>query len=99
MNPATAAHLARLQALADSAGRALYERAGLALAVLDDAEWIAENHNGNRRYAEEEIADSYFPDVAMTGWFERMLILRKHFAEAVWEEHRFNLQRLWTRIW
>lgn len=92
----TAELLARLKQLARAAGEALFERAGMALDVLADAQWIADTYDGDRGKAEEMIAAECFPDLSMGGWYAKVLILRQTFSDMeLWRKHKFNLARLW----
>lgn len=91
----TAELLVKLKQMAAKAGKALFERAGMALEVLVDAQYIAASFGGDKAAAEEKIAADCFPDLSMGGWFGKVLILRQTFDLATWEQHKFNLQRLW----
>lgn len=88
--------IAKLKKMAHQAGEALFERAGMALEVLDDAQWVADTFAGDKAKAEEVIAADCFPDLSMGGWFHRVLILRKQFSDLEqWRKFKFDLQRLW----
>lgn len=88
--------LAILKKMAMQAGESLFERAGLALEVLADAHWIVEVYEGDRGKAEDTLKTEYFPDLSMSGWFSKLLLLRKSFPDiGKWREHKFDLQMLW----
>lgn len=93
----TEAKLARLAQLANKAGEALFERAGIAVDVLNDAEWIASVFKGDIAEAEELVAADYFPDMIGVGWFGKLLVLRRTYTDiSHWRQFRFSLQRLWV---
>lgn len=94
----TSALVAQLKEMASQAGEALFRRAGLAMEVLSDREWIAAPpFNGSRGLAEDTLAADCFPDASLIpGGFAKILILRRFFPDvAKWREHKFNVVKLW----
>lgn len=92
----TAELLAKLKGMASKAGEALFERASMAVDVLSDPQWVADNFGGNTEKARRMIADECFPDLSMANCYDRLLTLREKFTDiSVWRQHKFNLDRLW----
>ncbi|HYE16834.1 MAG TPA: hypothetical protein VEA69_00195 [Tepidisphaeraceae bacterium] len=88
--------LNKLKAMADQAGPALYERAGMAAEVLADAAWVAAEHGGDYDRACKAVEDNYFPELGKAMSIHELLTLAREFPQAEWARHKYNLRRLWA---
>lgn len=90
--------VSQLKEMASQAGEMLFRRAGMAMQILSDRDWIAAPpFNGDRGMAEDTLGADCFPEASLIpGGFSKILTLRGYYPDvAKWRDHQFNVVRLW----
>jgi len=98
MNRRTLEILAELQAKLGEAGKAVFQRLGLAIELLQDDEWIAEQ--GSLTDAYNFLQKEYFGDICVAAKIETLLEVRKEFpTEKEWEDRKWDLQTMRAELY
>lgn len=93
----TKQRLARLREMRDSSGEALFERLGLAVQLMGDAEWVAEY--GDDFGALEFLETEYFGDLCGAIHMVDLIKLRQRFIEfAAWRRNKWNVRAMLAEL-
>ena len=85
--------LADLKNRMGHAGKAVFERLGLAQELLKDLDWVAEK--GSLSNARDFIQTQYFGDVCLNTNISMLLCLREEFdTEDQWKAYNWNLEAM-----
>lgn len=89
--------LKELETKVGQAGKAAFQRLGLALELLADQDWVAEK--GSLSNAHRFIQKEYFGDLCLAVRIETLLEIRREFTnEHDWESRKWDLQVLRAEI-
>jgi hypothetical protein len=86
--------LRQLRRLAAEAYDNIYERLTITTQLLADSAWLAQQHNGQRVAAIQELQTTYFRDVGGYISLSKLLLLFNAFSRQQWESYRFDIRAM-----
>ncbi len=97
MKARTKAILNELKTKVGLAGKAAFDRLGLAAELLQDGDWVAEK--GSIKNAHRVLQSDFFGDLCLAAKLETLLEIRKTFnTEKEWQERKWDLQMLYAEM-
>lgn len=86
---------ARLEALAQQTGAAIYERVKIAHEIMSDKTYLDERYEGDDLKCAEEIQEKYFADIGgLMSVYHLVEVFRAYPTEEVWKKNRYNLKAM-----